>query len=259
MDDHEAVEAAYRATRAILRARTITAAQNAVLSLAHSLGAAVVPADAAGSDAVPLDLTLDDGPPQLPAAADGYVRELIARYLAPAVSDARMVAQRSLSAEMLVEDATIDPLTRTWNRRSLELALNRARPGDAVALLDLDHFKRVNDTQGHAAGDTVLATFATYLRGAVRDRDIVGRLGGEEFVIVLPETPAAEACEVVRRLQRRWRELGVFPVTFSAGVAPVPEQPTTGETPGQLALLVADTLMYRVKSEGRDRVECALG
>ena len=70
-----------------------------------------------------------------------------------------------------------------------------------MALIDLDHFKNVNDTLGHDAGDTVLASFAAHLRAGVRDRDMVGRLGGEEFVVVFPATTIESAYDVLSRLR----------------------------------------------------------
>jgi GGDEF domain-containing protein len=89
--------------------------------------------------------------------------------------------------------ASTDLLTDLPNRRMLDRALGRLSADDTVIMLDLDHFKRINDTFGHAAGDEVLRVFGGVLRGTVRGRDIVGRFGGEEFLIILPPPGGADA------------------------------------------------------------------
>lgn len=253
----QALRSAYVAAREIMRARTVEEAQQAVLTLCRALGARHTDDLEGHPGAIPLDLALDDRGPVLPVSDDPAVTTLLTRYLVPAVADARLVAQRSLSSERLVTEATQDPLTGLWNRRSIEFAINRAEAGDCIAMIDIDHFKRVNDNGGHDAGDAVLVTFASYLRGAVRSQDIVGRLGGEEFVIVLPDTRLVEACTTLRRVHQRWQDMAIIHVTFSVGVAPVEADFRSPETPGQLALKAADALMYRVKATGRNRVACA--
>jgi diguanylate cyclase (GGDEF)-like protein len=125
-----------------------------------------------------------------------------------------------------------------------------------VALIDLDHFKNINDTLGHDAGDTVLASFAAHLRAGVRDRDMVGRFGGEEVVVVFPYTTIEGAYDVLRRLRASWQTTSTLPITFSAGIAAVTGLGGDREPAGQTALKSADTLMYAAKSAGRDRVEC---
>jgi diguanylate cyclase (GGDEF)-like protein len=250
-DDAVALRAAYAATRTILRTRDALTAQHAVLSLCRALGAEVGPADGNPPDSVPMDMSLGEGEPLLPVTGDPRVRVLLTRYLVAAVSDARLVVERGRASERLVQMATIDVLTGTWSRRSLTLAINHARPGDCVALIDLDHFKTVNDTLGHDAGDAVLATFAEHLRAEVRDRDIVGRYGGEEFVVVFPATTSGTAHAVLKRLRESWLASSLRPITFSAGIAVVGE----GDGPiGQIAVKAADALMYEAKAAGRDRV-----
>jgi diguanylate cyclase (GGDEF)-like protein len=247
---------AYAATRDILRARDAQAAQAAVLKLCHELGASVISADDDQRGALPIDLSLGEGEPLLPIADDPGLRAALTRFLIPAVSDARTVVERGLSSDRLVERATRDTLTGLWGRRSLTTAINRARPGDCVAMIDLDHFKRVNDTLGHEAGDQVLSEFGAHLRTGVRDRDIVGRLGGEEFVIVFPSTDPLEATTVLERLRHSWPAVSTQRVTFSAGVASVRESSGVDELAGQSALKRADSLMYRSKASGRDRINC---
>ncbi len=140
--------------------------------------------------------------------------------------------------------AATDPLTGLSNRTRLDPMLASLDAGDAVAFLDLDHFKRYNDAFGHPAGDELLRDFAACLRDAGRSGDRLFRYGGEEFVLVLPGTTPAGAAAVLRRVAERW-EASRPDVTFSAGVAS-----GAGDDP----LGAADALLYRAKREGRDRV-----
>ena len=160
--------------------------------------------------------------------------------------------------------ATVDPLTAVLNRQALigriEAELERAsrygRPLSLV-LVDLDHFKRVNDTHGHSAGDTVLREFAKVLQANVRAVDIVGRYGGEEFMLVLPETDADAAATMAEKLRRvvagrqiRIEDGHVLTITMSAGVA-------GGLGPHlHLEALIndADAALYSAKALGRDQV-----
>jgi diguanylate cyclase (GGDEF)-like protein len=245
------VELAYATTRRILRANDADEARQAVADLCRSLGATIVPADRIDPDALPVDVSLDGEEPLVPASADGEVRLAVQRFVIPAVADARIVLERTLSSERLRERATRDPLTGLWNRRSLSLAIDRARPGDTIALIDLDHFKHVNDTLGHVAGDEVLVCFGEHLRGGVRDHDVVGRLGGEEFVVLLPRTGSDVACAVLDRLRLTWPAASPQNITFSAGVAHV-----QSDEPGaaRAALELADARMYEAKAAGRNRI-----
>ncbi len=259
MDDRDELRdltLAYNATRDILRARDASAAQEAVLTLCRGLGASLMKADGDQSGALPIDLSLGEGDPVLPVAVDPALREALTRFLVPAVSDARTVVERGLSSERLVESATRDALTGLWGRRSLSIAINRSRPGDCLALLDLDHFKSINDTLGHDAGDVVLAEFASHLRGGVRDRDIVGRLGGEEFVVIFPNTEMLEARAVLERLRMSWPAASTQRVTFSVGCATVSDTDATAMPAGQSALKRADLQMYAAKAAGRDQISC---
>jgi diguanylate cyclase (GGDEF)-like protein len=256
VDDASDLRAAYVATRSLLRVRETLAAQRVVLTLCRALGADVAPADADVPDSVPMDISLGEGSPLLPVASEPRVRALLTRYLAPAVLDARAVVERERTSQRLQQMATIDILTGVWARQSLMFAINHTRSGDCLALIDLDHFKTINDTLGHNAGDVTLADFAAHLRGAVRDRDIVGRYGGEEFVVVFPATTIRDADAVLCRLRDSWSASAYVPVTFSAGVAIVAEYPGEPGQGGQVALKTADALMYQAKKDGRDGVRC---
>ena len=155
-----------------------------------------------------------------------------------------------------------DALTGLLNRRALDTELARecsraqrhARPL-ALALLDVDNFKRINDTRSHAVGDAVLVAIAGQMQHARRKTDIAARLGGEELVMALPETSLEQAVEACAQLRAAiasidWRSVGVdAPVTVSMGLATA----RPNESPYDL-LARADALMYRAKAEGKDRV-----
>ena len=167
------------------------------------------------------------------------------------------------SREQLREQATKDGLTGVWNRRALMEILAREsnrcareRMPLAVALADIDHFKQVNDTHGHPAGDAVLREFAARLAAAIRPYDAVGRYGGEEFVVVMPGVDIALA-EHRARLTAIHEAIGGSPmsvgtVTCSFGVAG-----TDGTAPKDVDTLIAtaDKALYRAKRNGRDRIE----
>ncbi|HEY0186347.1 MAG TPA: GGDEF domain-containing protein [Cellulomonas sp.] len=144
-------------------------------------------------------------------------------------------------------DARTDMLTSLANRRDLEDRLADAVPGDCVVLCDLDHFKRVNDTFGHAAGDAVLERFGHTVDQHLRRRDYAARYGGEEFVLILPRTQPVQAMHMLRALRSEWAE-ETTGVTFSAGVAMI-----AAGMPPRSALAAADVALYRAKAAGRDR------
>ena len=157
--------------------------------------------------------------------------------------------------------AVRDPLTDVYNRRildevtpSLLASVARGHAPVALALLDLDHFKAVNDVHGHAAGDALLVALARHLQAGVRDADIVVRFGGEEFALLLPGLDAAHAATRLEVLRLTW-SAGAVPErpTFSAGVAAAPEH---GGGLDDL-MRAADDALYRAKELGRDRVEVA--
>lgn len=159
-----------------------------------------------------------------------------------------------------------DSLTGTMSRRAfLEAAAREfsraqryARPA-AVLMLDIDRFKQVNDTIGHARGDRVLRDCTAAWAAVLREQDLLGRIGGEEFCAVLPETPPEAAKQAAERLREAIARLefrsasGRFPVTVSIGVAHVlPDDADIGKTMER-----ADQALYRAKANGRDRIESA--
>lgn len=156
-----------------------------------------------------------------------------------------------------------DQLTGALNRRGMEEALARElaraeRLGASlsIGLLDIDHFKKLNDTLGHQAGDEALRHLAKVVKGLLRPTDTLARYGGEEFLILLPNTGAEEACEVLKRVQRALTKAFFLHenervlITFSAGVA----QRQAGEDEAGM-IARADAAMYRAKQSGRNRVE----
>ena len=164
--------------------------------------------------------------------------------------------------------AAHDALTDVANRRSLIAALERdvaravrTREPYALMMLDIDHFKAVNDTRGHLAGDQVLCHVAAMLRTRLRAQDLVGRYGGEEFLVLLPDTPlrgAMELAEVLRQAVAQtpcMHEGRALPVTVSIGVCG--GRLEQGDH-GDLLIHTADQALYAAKAAGRNRVEGAL-
>jgi len=237
--------AVFDATRALFRLRSGGSARLVAEHLVRELGGQLVPAGTDGPNVIPVDVSFGDGEPLLPAAAPGSAaRALLERHLATFLLDARLVLQLSGRTDRLAESASTDSLTGLPNRRMLERALGRLSADDTVIMLDLDHFKQVNDTFGHAAGDAVLRVFGRVLAGTVRSRDTVGRYGGEEFLIVLPSVEGADA--FLGRLRAEWLAKRPFPVTFSAGIAASAGDPD--ET-----VRLADQALYEAKKAGRDQ------
>ena len=160
---------------------------------------------------------------------------------------AALILRQNRLTDELRELAHIDPLTKLANRRDLDQRLADAVPGDTVVLCDLDHFKQLNDTLGHPAGDSVLTAFGLLIRATLRQPDYAARYGGEEFALLLPGTSADQAAALLARLRRRWAVLHPE-ITFSAGVASC----RFGVT-GEAALAEADRAMYAAKTAGRNR------
>jgi diguanylate cyclase (GGDEF)-like protein len=159
---------------------------------------------------------------------------------------AHLIRQQHLVAEMLESASRTDELTRLANRRDLETHLASVRSGDTLVMCDLDHFKSLNDSLGHAAGDVVLRDFGSVLLGCLRGDDYAARYGGEEFVLILAETDGGQTLDVLTRLRRRWA--AVHPeITFSAGFA---TKVTSDDA--HVLLDAADRAMYTAKSAGRD-------
>jgi diguanylate cyclase (GGDEF)-like protein len=190
----------------------------------------------------------------------GRVTQTLGEQLSVALANFRL-------REIMRSQSSRDPLTDLYNRRFMEESLYRelrraAREGGSVGVLmvDIDHFKELNDTYGHAAGDVALRTVGEFLKAAVRGEDIACRYGGDEFVVILPKSSLADTEQRAQALRRDVKSLGVlgpnpiFPtLTMSIGVVAFPEH--GGESAALLA--AADRALYGAKTAGRDRVVVA--
>lgn len=155
--------------------------------------------------------------------------------------------------------AMIDPLTGTFNRRYLDLVLqkeiNRSeRYGKqfSLAIFDIDDFKKINDRYGHVIGDEVLQSFSAYIKATIREEDILCRFGGEEFLIILPETEIEGAMQLCNRIRISFKEEKLtknISVCFSAGIASFPE---CGKDSVSL-IRQADKALYEAKYSGKDK------
>jgi diguanylate cyclase (GGDEF)-like protein len=189
--------------------------------------------------------------------------------LAPAALPVVTLLQRSLRHAQLVNDSRADSKTgllnaATWEREATVEVTRAVRTGTplAIALLDLDRFKVINDTYGHLAGDQVLKEIARSLDGALRDYDRAGRFGGEEFSLLLPQTRAVDAFRIAERVRATISGLSIIVpgatggervhVTVSIGVAAL----DSGSKREYAELMAAaDAALYRAKSGGRDQVQ----
>lgn len=181
------------------------------------------------------------------------------------LDQARQKAELRLALELLQQHATHDELTGLPNRRHVQQwivqeAARSHRTGSplCVAIIDLDHFKRINDTCGHAVGDAVLRTFAHEARSVGRTGDVLARWGGEEFLLVMPNTSLVDARVALGRLREHmaanvvWSDSLTWKVTFSAGLTAMMSPQTLED-----AVKRADAALYDAKRSGRDRVTTA--
>lgn len=171
---------------------------------------------------------------------------------------------RSLQMDIIGELLATDPLTGCFGRRGMLLKLRgeqerseRLQKPCCIFLMDFDHFKQVNDTRGHPAGDAVLKQGMRFIASRLRKYDSLYRYGGEEFLACLPDTPIYDALDIVERLRAGLEELAFLPpagepfhITASFGLV---ELPITG--PVESAIAAADQALYRAKENGRNRVE----
>ncbi|MBI2355356.1 MAG: diguanylate cyclase [Deltaproteobacteria bacterium] len=189
-------------------------------------------------------------------------------FLTKPIEPEHLIASVSIRAERMRVIRNFmerDSLTGLYNRsmsdEHLELAVMRARRSGsclAFAMIDIDHFKKINDTYGHPTGDRVIVTLARLLQQRLRKTDIVGRYGGEEFVVVLPETDVDAAREVLDQIRGSFTLIrhayagGEFSVTFSCGIAMFPECGDPAKLSNE-----SDKALYRAKEGGRNRVVVA--
>lgn len=218
-------------------------------------------------------LCLIDNKPHPFTAADLNILESFAGLVSQDIclrSAGRYAVHDLIDAEedkcTLYDLAMTDPLTKTLNRRSFfrfterEVRLaKRYRSELAILMLDIDHFKTVNDVHGHAVGDDVLVALIKTVSGSIREEDLVGRLGGEEFAIVLLETGQEQAETIANRIREDVKALkfdseeGRFNITISVGISETMDT----DTDIVPALERSDKALYEAKRSGRDRVVTA--
>lgn len=179
------------------------------------------------------------------------------------VSDAnKKVESLKKQMEKVKQEIIIDPLTRTYNRRAYDEKIKQEMMGfqrygrpTALAIVDIDHFKLVNDTYGHRTGDGVLRILSDVMKKEIREIDVLARYGGEEFALILPHTPYQQALEVAERIRKkvevsRFTYKGKpFSVTVSIGVGTLKENDTLESYVERV-----DQALYRGKNGGRNRV-----
>jgi two-component system cell cycle response regulator len=198
-------------------------------------------------------------------ADDVEFADVVLRAAVAAIRRAQALETTRADNRRLEALATTDPLTRVLNRRALldrlTAEVDRARRFNSsltLLLLDVDHFKQINDTTGHLGGDSVLRQLGTVLEDVVRKVDVVARYGGEEFVLILPETASEGGIIFAERLRERIAEQEFdvgsdrpVHLTVSIGIATFPS-PRIATTEDFFAR--ADEALYRAKSGGRNQV-----
>jgi len=196
--------------------------------------------------------------------ADDFLTKPISDYQLVAAVRARIARARQLE-EQISKDSLTGLLKHASIKEAVDANVRLARRSDkptTLAMLDIDHFKAINDTHGHAKGDVVIAALATLLRQRLRQSDIIGRYGGEEFVVVLPECDSENAERVMDDIRQRFSSLRFnhreqeFFCTVSVGLACSADHP---RKEGAELLVAADEALYTAKRDGRDQVRCAAG
>ncbi|MEJ2110532.1 MAG: GGDEF domain-containing protein, partial [Acidobacteriota bacterium] len=173
------------------------------------------------------------------------------------------IANVKLSEELRMQSIN-DPLTGLYNRRfmleSLKREILRAERNKtpvSIVMIDIDHFKKFNDTNGHGAGDELLRKVGSFLKSSIRNSDIACRYGGEEFTLFLPESSTSNTLKLMKKILESVPKLEVYyygkrleSVTLSMGIATYPDHGTEGRT----LLTIADNALYKAKEEGRNRI-----
>ncbi len=219
-------------------------------------------------------LTSNDQRPQLLEGLGAGADDYLTKPLDPPLLRARLQVGRRIldlqanllaTQEQLRYQADHDPLTGLYNRAGILVQLEREicrakrdRTPLSVIMGDLDHFKRINDTHGHAAGDAALCQAARRITSSVRGYDVVGRFGGEEFLIVLPNCDAADALsraeQIRERVARETMDLGGLPVAVTVSLGAAATNPFAAEEAAAL-IARADGALYQAKEAGRNRVQ----
>ena len=197
-------------------------------------------------------------------ASEERVRELEARVEQLQHENIELIMKNRVLAEVSARDSLTGLYNRWYVMEKIDSEMNRSlRHGSPVALLmlDIDHFKRINDSFGHTAGDSVLRSFGQVLRDSCRVYDVPGRYGGEEFCIVLPETRIGNTTAVAERIQQRLAESRFdvgddrVAITASIGIAGLDSVADEGMVTSAALIERADRALYSAKHLGRNRVE----
>ncbi len=216
----EAAAAMLLATvRRLMRVVTSEEVVGAVMDAVRDMGGSVTPIR--GANSLDIDLSFGMGGPLLAEADRPEVQALLQEVLPALVDDARLSIERIESSPVTDPGGVTDPLTGLGNWTFTLRVLERMTPGDAVAIIDLENLKQINDYFSPAMGDQVLLSFARTLRRVARAADSVGRVGGTEFVWLFRNATALEAESALRRLRSTWETERQQEVTFAAGVAAV--------------------------------------
>jgi diguanylate cyclase (GGDEF)-like protein len=208
-----------------------------------------------------LSFPIGDGPPH---SVSTVVMALEALFAAFALAFLRLAMAKERAELQQRRAASLDPLTGVANRRAFfdlggplfERAVNERRPA-ALLLFDLDRFKQVNDTAGHQAGDHVLKGFSDLAASSMRDGDLFGRIGGEEFACLLLDISMPAALQIAERLRREFEAVGFAcpPTCATVSIGVAAASPAERDLRGLVA--AADRALYRAKAKGRNRVEPA--
>ncbi|MDH2434029.1 diguanylate cyclase [Pokkaliibacter sp. MBI-7] len=194
-------------------------------------------------------------------AGDDFITKPVSDQTLITTVFARVRRARTL-ANSLSRDSLTGLITHANIKEQVVLETERARRFDkvtSVVMLDIDHFKRVNDTYGHLTGDNVIRTLANMLRQRLRKIDSIGRYGGEEFALVMPQSSSADAARVIDQIREDFAKLQfqagdeTFTVTFSAGITD-----TSSPIESKQVLEVADRALYAAKTAGRNQVRVLL-
>jgi len=198
------------------------------------------------------------------AECDSRIRDLEQRMLKLRHENLELIVQNRVLSEVSSRDSLTGLYNRWYVLEKIDVELNRSvRHGSpmSVLMLDIDHFKRVNDSYGHSAGDEVLRSVGQVLRESCRVYDVPGRYGGEEFCIVLPETRVGNTTTVAERIRRRLAAASMpvgttsVTVTASIGIAGMDCVPQEGVLSSNDLIDRADRALYSAKHRGRNRIE----
>jgi len=252
LDDVGADAVVLNAARALLRVHSRAEAAAVLRAAVRDLGGRVAAAEPGDPHALPADVSLGVGEPSVvvPVVRSVAALSRLQRELPGLVEDAEAAAARCDRYQRQATRARTDALTGLAGRGEVDTRLAESTSEDVVCLMDLDGFKSLNDTLGHAAGDRALRRFGQLLGASVRDVDFVGRYGGDEFLVIFAGIPLPVAVERMDLLARTWAAEAPG-AGVSIGVAEVDDRGAV------IATAAADRALYRAKRSGGGGVQMA--